>query len=49
MRVFITGSTGYIGFSAAKRIRAAGHEVFGLTRSEQNAKLLKQNEIIPII
>ena len=33
MKVFITGATGYIGFSVASAYRRAGHEVWGLVRS----------------
>jgi nucleoside-diphosphate-sugar epimerase len=49
MRVFITGATGYIGFSVAQSFRRAGHQVYGLTRSLENGKLLAKNEINPII
>lgn len=37
MRVFVTGASGYIGGSVAAALRAAGHQVVGLYRSEQKA------------
>ncbi len=49
MNVFITGATGYIGFNVALAYRRAGHEVFGLVRSEEKAQLLRQNEIRPVL
>jgi len=45
MKVFLTGATGYIGFNVALRLRSAGHEVWGLVRSQSKMNLLKQNEI----
>jgi nucleoside-diphosphate-sugar epimerase len=49
MKVFITGATGYIGFNVAQAYRRAGHEVWGLTRSEEKKKLLESNEVHPVI
>jgi len=49
MKVFITGATGYVGFNVATAFRRAGHEVWGLARSEEKARILVQNEIHPII
>ncbi|NGP87098.1 NAD-dependent epimerase/dehydratase family protein [Fodinibius halophilus] len=49
MDVFITGATGYIGFNIATTFRRAGYRVYGLTRSEQKAQWLQQQEIIPVI
>lgn len=49
MKAFITGATGYIGFSVAKALRRAGHEVYGLTRNKNKAVTLKANEIHPVI
>ena len=48
MKVFITGATGYIGFAVSKALRQAGHDVYGLTRSEEKAALLEANEIHPV-
>ncbi|MGE5311227.1 MAG: NAD-dependent epimerase/dehydratase family protein [Nitrospirota bacterium] len=48
MKIFITGATGYIGFSVATALRRAGHDVWGLARTEGKAQLLTRNEIHPV-
>jgi nucleoside-diphosphate-sugar epimerase len=49
MNVFITGATGYIGFNVARAYRRAGHAVWGLTRSEEKARILARHEIMPVV
>jgi nucleoside-diphosphate-sugar epimerase len=40
MKVFLTGATGYIGSAVAERLRAAGHELSAVARSDASAAKL---------
>ncbi|KAA8995895.1 MULTISPECIES: NAD-dependent epimerase/dehydratase family protein [Pectobacteriaceae] len=49
MKIFITGSTGYIGGSLSVYLRSAGHRIRGLVRNPDKAGLLTARGIEPIL
>jgi nucleoside-diphosphate-sugar epimerase len=48
MQVFLTGASGYIGSTVAERLRAAGHRLTGLARSDAAAARLMDAGVTPI-
>jgi len=48
MQTLLTGATGYIGRAVAERLRAAGHELTGLARSDAAAARLTEAGVRPV-
>lgn len=48
MRIFVTGATGYIGRVVTEQAIAEGHEVHGLSRSEEGDAKLRELGAIPV-
>jgi nucleoside-diphosphate-sugar epimerase len=48
MMVFLTGGSGYIGSVVAEKLKAAGHELSGLARSDASAARLTAAGVLPI-
>jgi nucleoside-diphosphate-sugar epimerase len=49
MRVFVAGATGVIGTQLVPRLVEAGHEVSGMTRSEQKKAMLEDMGAVPVV
>ncbi|KAJ7174171.1 hypothetical protein C8R43DRAFT_637355 [Mycena crocata] len=49
MKVLVLGATGFIGLPAAQALARAGHMVYGLARTQEKARALAADEIIPVI
>ena len=49
MRVFVAGATGAIGKQLVPRLVAAGHEVYGTTRSESKGAMLRELGAVPVV
>jgi len=48
-RVFVFGVSGYIGGAVARHFASRGYQVYGLVRTEEKAKVLRRQEIVPVL
>jgi uncharacterized protein YbjT (DUF2867 family) len=48
MRIFVTGATGYIGSAVVRALVDAGHEVSGLSRSEERDLAVRGLRATPV-
>ena len=49
MRVFVTGGTGYVGSAVVRRLASVGHEVVGLVRNAEKARVLEELGGTPVL
>src|SRR5690242_11450484 len=49
MRVFVAGASGAIGKQLVPRLVAAGHEVYGMTRTESKERMLTELGAVPVV
>jgi nucleoside-diphosphate-sugar epimerase len=49
MRIFVAGATGAVGRLLVERLLAGGHQVTGLTRSEERAAALREQGAEPVV
>jgi nucleoside-diphosphate-sugar epimerase len=49
MRVFVAGATGAIGKQLVPRLVDAGHDVYGMTRSESKQAMLEELGAVPVV
>jgi nucleoside-diphosphate-sugar epimerase len=49
MRVFVAGATGAVGKQLVPRLVEAGHEVYGMTRSESKQAMLDELGALPVV
>ena len=48
-KMFVAGASGVIGLPLCKMLLAAGHEVYGTTRSPAKAEMLAAHGIKPVV